>query len=268
MDITVQFAARAIDTVRSVAAAEILPRYRNVVAMEKDDGSTVTEADLASQEALCRGLAALEDIPIIAEEMTGREQARAWGQGGRLWCVDPLDGTRNFASAIPFFAVSVALMEDGRSVMGIVYDPIADEAFYAVRGAGAWLNHRPLVVPRIHPPLALAVAEVSLRRGTTRLRGALKRHRPYARRVTSGSSALSWCHLAAARVDVMLHGGQKMWDYAAGALVLEEAGGAASTLERSAFWEGDPWSRSVVAARGEALLREWREWLLQRREEG
>jgi myo-inositol-1(or 4)-monophosphatase len=264
VDITVRFAARAIDTVRAVAAAEILPRYRNVAAMEKDDGSTVTAADFASQEALCRRLAALEDVPVIAEEMSATEQHAAWSRGGRLWCIDPLDGTRNFASAIPFFAVSVALMEDGRSVMGIVYDPIADEAFYAVRGAGAWLNHRPLAVPRVAPPLSLAVAEVSLRRDTAHLRGELKRHRPYARRVTSGSSALSWCHLAAARVDVMLHGGQKMWDYAAGALVLEEAGGIASTLENEAFWECDPWSRSVVAARGETLLREWRAWLLAR----
>jgi myo-inositol-1(or 4)-monophosphatase len=264
VDITVHFAARAIDTVRRVAAAEILPRYRNVVAMEKDDGSTVTEADFASQAALCRGLTALEPVPIIAEEMRAEEQLAAWRTSGRLWCIDPLDGTRNFASAVPFFAVSVALMEEGRSVMGIVYDPIADEAFYAVRGAGAWLNHRPLVVPALSPPLARAVAEVSLRRNTARLRGELKHRRPYARRVTSGSSALSWCHLAAARIDVMLHSGQKMWDYAAGALVLEEARGVASTLERDDFWECDPWSRSVVAARSPALLREWRGWLRER----
>ena len=151
------FAARAIDAVRAVAAAEILPRYRNVVAMQKDDGSTVTAADLASQDALCRRLSALEPVPIIAEEMTPSEQQAAWDQGGRLWCIDPLDGTRNFSCGIPFFAVSVALLEGGRPVMGIVYDPIADEAFYAVRGAGAWLNHRPLEVPRHAPPLAQAV---------------------------------------------------------------------------------------------------------------
>lgn len=264
VDITVHFAARAIDTVRAVAAAEILPRYRNVVAMEKDDGSTVTDADLAAQDALCRRLAALEDVPIIAEEMPSHQQHAAWDRGGRLWCIDPLDGSRNFASAIPFFAVSVALVEDGRSLLGIVYDPVADEAFYAVRGAGAWLGHRPLEVPRRAPRLAAAVAEVSLRRGTAHLRGELKRHRPYARRLTSGSSALSWCHLAAARIDVMLHSGQKMWDYAAGALVLEEAGGAASTLDHDDFWRADPWSRSVVAARSPALLDEWRRWLRER----
>jgi len=261
VDIRVHFAARAIDTVRRVAASEILPRYRNVAAMEKDDGSTVTEADLASQEALCAGLAALEPVPIIAEEMPAHEQLAAWRASGRVWCIDPLDGTRNFASAIPFFAISVALMEEGRSVLGIVYDPIADEAFHAIRGAGSWLNHRPLRVPARAPRLSAAVAEVSLRRNTARLRGELKHRRPYARRITSGSSALSWCHLAAARVDVMLHSGQKMWDYAAGALVLEEAYGVASTLEHDDFWQSDPWSRSVVAARSQDLLVEWRGWL-------
>lgn len=264
MDITVQFAARVLEAVRGVAASEILPRYRNVVALHKDDGSIVTEADHAAQAALLRRLASLGPANIIAEEMPAHEQLAAWRQGGRVWCVDPLDGTRNFSDGIPYFAVSVALMEDGRSVFGTIYDPIADEAFFAVRGAGAWLDHRPLHVPRAAPPLARAVAEVSLRRDTASLRGELKRHPPYARRLTSGSSALSWCHLAAGRIDVMLHSGQKMWDYAAGALILEEAGGFTSTLEHDDFWAAEAWSRSVVAARGARLLGEWRAWLRAR----
>ena len=77
----------------------------------------------------------------------------------------------------------------------------------------------------------------------------------------SGSSALSWCHLAAGRVDVMLHGGQKMWDYAAGALVLEEARGRFCTLEEDDFWAAPVWTRSVIAARTAPLLDEWRSWI-------
>ncbi len=261
MDITVRFAARAIEAVRAVAAEEVLPRYRSVVAIRKDDGSLVTEADLAAQRALVRRLRALEDIPVLSEEMPAPEQHAIYERGGRYWCVDPLDGTANFSAGIPFFAVSVALMDAGRPLFGAVYDPIADDAFFAVRGAGAWLNHRPLEVPAGGPRLADAVAEVSLRREAGRLRGALKHHRPFARRLTSGSSALSWCHLAAARTDVLLHSGQKMWDYAAGALVLEEARGFAATLEHDDFWAAPPWSRSVVAARTAALLAEWRAWV-------
>jgi len=261
VDITVSFAARAIDAVRSVAAAEILPRFRSVGASLKQDGSLVTDADLAAQDALTGRLAGLEPIPVMGEEMPAAEQRAIFERGGRFWCVDPLDGTRNFSHGVPFFAVSVALMEDARALFGTVYDPIADEAYFAVRGAGAWLNHRPLVVPSRAPALAEAVAEVSLRRDTAGLRGALKKRAPYAKRLTSGSSALSWCHLAAARTDVLLHSGQKMWDYAAGSLILEEAHGALAALDQDDFWTAPLWSRSVLAARSAPLLDEWKGWV-------
>jgi myo-inositol-1(or 4)-monophosphatase len=231
------------------------------VATRKDDGSIVTEADFAAQRALVRRLTRIEAIPVLGEEMETAEQESIWERGGRFWCVDPLDGTRNFSSGIPFFAVSVALMDGARPVFGTVYDPIADEAFHAVRGGGAWLNDRPLEVPPHAPALSAAIAEVSLRRDMASLRGALKNHRPFAKRLTSGSSALSWCHLAAARIDVMLHSGQKMWDYAAGALILEEAGGHACTLEHDDFWAAPIWKRSAIAARSAALLAEWRAWI-------
>jgi len=260
-DLTVSFTARAIDAVRTVASQEILPRYRSVDATRKDDGSLVTEADFASQDALVRRLRAVEDVPMVGEEMTAREQQAAFDCGGRFWCIDPLDGTSNFSKGIPFFAISVALMEDERPIFGIVYEPIGDEAFFAVRGAGAWLNHRPLVVPSSTPTLADAIAEVSLRRDMSALRTALKHRKPYRKRLTSGSSALSWCHLAAARVDVMLHSGQKMWDYAAGALVLEEAGGVLAALEQDDFWAAPIWKRSAIAARSAALMDEWRSWI-------
>ena len=117
MDITVHFAARAIDAVRRVAAEEILPRYGSVVSdsagapqpRRKDDGSIVTEADLAEQRAV-------------------------FERGATFWCVDPLDGSKNFSAGVPYFAVSVALMEGTRAVFGTVYDPRADEAYYAVHG--------------------------------------------------------------------------------------------------------------------------------------
>jgi myo-inositol-1(or 4)-monophosphatase len=262
LDITVHFAARVLEAVRAVAAEEILPRYRSVVAERKDDGSLVTAADLAAQDALIARLTAIEPAAVIAEEMPAHEQLAAFARGGRFWCVDPLDGTKNFSEGVPYFAVSVALMEGARPLFGTIYDPIADEAFYAVRGAGAWLDHKPLNVPAASPALADAVAEVSLRSSEGRgLRGPLKRHPPFARRKSSGSSTLSWCHLAAARIDVMLHSGQKMWDYAAGALILEEAGGCASTIDHDDFWDAPVWTRSAIAARSPGLQGEWRSWV-------
>ena len=261
MDVTARFAAHVIDAVRRVAADEVLPRYRGVAALAKDDGGIVTEADYAAQEALARRLTAIDAAPIIAEEMQPEAQRAVHETATRYWCIDPIDGTRNFSAGIPFFAISVALMEGGRTVFGTVFDPIADEAYHAARGGGAWLDDAPLRLPACAPPLCGAFAEVSLRRGIARLRGPLRHRSPYAKRLTSGSSALSWCHLAAAGIDVLLHGGQKMWDYAAGALILEEAGGFLCTVAEDDFWSAPPWSRSVIAARSAPLLDEWRGWI-------
>lgn len=261
MHVTPELAERAIGIMRAVAAEEILPRYRSVVKIHKDDGSIVTEADYAAQHALVERLRALHDVPVIAEEMAARDQLAIFERGGVFWCVDPLDGTKNFSESIPFFAVSVALMQGASPLFGAVYGPIADEAFHAVRGAGAWLNGETLRLPDSGPPLSQAVAEVGLRRDVSKLRRPLKVRKPYRRRLTSGSATLSWCDLAAGRIDVLLQGGQKMWDYAAGALILEEAGGFISSLAEDDFWEGPLWSRPAIAARTRPLLEEWRAWV-------
>ena len=260
-DITVPFAHAVIEAVKRVAADEVMPRYRSVVATRKDDGSLLTEADLASQRALVRSLAAIDKVPVMGEEMAREEQAQIFETSPRFWCVDPIDGTANFAAGIPCFAVSVALMENARPLFGIVYDPVADTAYYAVRGAGAWKDHRPLELAPEAPALAGAHAEVGLRREHKALRNAIKYHRPYGKRRTSGSSTLSWCDLAEGRIDAMLHSGQKMWDYAAGSLILCEARGALCTIDSDDFWSAPPWNRSVIAARSERLLAEWKEWV-------
>lgn len=260
-DITVPFAQKVIEAVRHVAANEIMPRYRSVVATRKADGSLVTEADFASQRALVKALGAIEAVPVLGEEMTREAQQEILAHAPRFWCVDPIDGTANFAAGVPYFAVSVALVERGNPVLGTTYDPVADEVFYAVRGAGAWVNHRPLELRGEAPSLAEALAEVSVRSETRPLRNALKRERPYGRRRTSGSATLSWCDLAAGRLDAMVSSGQKIWDYAAGCLILEEAGGALATLESDDFWATPPWIRSVIAARTPQLLDEWRTWV-------
>lgn len=263
-DITVDFARRAIAAVREVAESEILPRFRTVVATRKDDGSVVTEADLAAQRALATALGRLLPVPLLGEEMPEAEQRAVLARGGRFWCVDPIDGTGNFSEGIPFFAVSVALVEDSRPVFGTVVDPIAGEAYFATRGGGAWLDGAPLVPATGEKALADCVAEVSLRRRHSTLRHALKHHAPVARRLTRGSSALSWCHLAAGRTDLLLHAGQMIWDYAAGALVAEEAGARIATIETDDFWTAPAWERSVVAARSPALARALRDWVRAR----
>ena len=257
--------AGLIAAVKRVAHQEVMPRYLNVARHRKSDGSLFTQADLAAQEALTRELRALLDCHFLGEEMSEAQQKALWAAGGAgLWCVDPIDGTSNFVNGIPYFAVSVALVRAGRPVLGAVYDPVADECFYAERGLGAWLNGEPLPIKEGALTLREAIAEVDLKRLPRDLAQLLGHAPPYASQRNFGASTLEWCYVAAGRFDVYLHGGQKLWDYAAGSLILEEAGGHYCGLHEDDFWGNDPFRRSVIAALRPELYADWKEWVRSR----
>lgn len=254
--------AAVIEAARAVGRTEVMPRYLKVAHARKDDGSLFTEADLAAQRALIARLQAIAPYPVLGEEMDDASHRRLWQEGiDGLWCVDPIDGTTNFVSGLPFFAMSIALLKGGRPVLGVVYDPQADECFYAEVGSGAFLDGDRL--PLKLPPKALGgcIAGVDFKRIPRALAGRLATEHPYSSQRNLGASTLDWCYLAAGRFYVYLHGGQKLWDYAAGALILEEAGGEVSQLNGEPFWQGDPWTRSVLAAITPALFGQWRAWL-------
>lgn len=254
---------QVIAACRAVGREEVMPRYLKVAHEWKVDGSLLTEADLAAQNALIRRLREIAPYPVMGEEMTEAEQHAVWEQGGEgLWCVDPIDGTSNFVNGLPFFAISVALMRDHQSVMGVVYDPSADEAFYAAEGEGAFMNgaRLPLKVPPTQ--LRSCMAGIELKRIDRNLAGRLAYEHPFSSQRNLGASTLDWCYIAAGRMHIYLHGGQKLWDYAAGCLILKEAGGAACSLAGEAFHSGDPWNRSVLAALTPELLGAWKSWVL------
>jgi myo-inositol-1(or 4)-monophosphatase len=251
-----------VDVVRGVAAREVMPRFLNTLQSRKGDGSVVTEADIAAQQALSPLLRELVDCGFVGEEMTHGEQHEAWSDGAQtLWCVDPIDGTSNFACGLPSFAISVALMRAGRPVLGVIYDPVADEAFQAEAGQGAWLNATPLPLHRRQVPLRRAMAGIEFKRLDRALAATLTAKAPYCSQRNYGSSALEWCYAAAGRFDVYLHGGQKLWDYAAGWLIFQEAGGHCASLDHDEFWAGGVWEKSVIAALDPALFAEWKSWL-------
>jgi myo-inositol-1(or 4)-monophosphatase len=248
--------------VREVAAREVMPRYLRVAHRRKTDGSLFTEADLAAQAELVRELQGLLPVPVVGEEMTREEQAGHWLAGGQgLWCVDPIDGTSNFVNGVPYFSVSVALMRGGRPVLGAVFDPVADEMFYAARGGGAFLNGERLPIKGFVPRLRNAMANIDFKRIPRGLGEALVHSPPFGSHRNFGAGTLEWCYLAAGRIDLYLHGGQKLWDYAAGCLILEESGGRMAGLEDDEFWRGERWQRSVVAALDPGLFAEWLGWL-------
>lgn len=248
--------------VKLVAAEEIMPRYLKVTHQRKSDGSLCTEADMAAQAALIRKLQAILHVTVLGEEMSAEEQHAIWQSGNDgLWCIDPIDGTSNFVRGLPYFAVSVALLREGSSVLGVVYDPVGDEMFAAERGKGAFLNSEPLLGREPIGSLAQALANVDLKRLNIKLVEQLATRPPYASQRNFGASALDWCYTAAGRYDLYLHGGQKLWDYAAGSLVLSEAGGHACCIECDDFAQGDAWRRSVIAARDAKLFEEWKRWI-------
>lgn len=254
--------AAVIDSARAVGREEVMPRYLKVAHARKDDGSLFTEADLAAQQALVTRLTAIAPYPVLGEEMDDDAHKRLWDAGrDGLWCVDPIDGTTNFVSGMPFFAMSIALLKDGRPILGVVYDPQADECFHAEAGGGAWLDGERLPLKTAPASLGRCIAGVDFKRIPRDLAGRLAAEHPYSSQRNLGASTLDWCYLAAGRLHVYLHGGQKLWDYAAGALILAEAGGRVSQLGGREFWSGDPWTRSAVAGATPALHEQWQAWL-------
>ena len=249
--------------VRTIALQELLPRFKQSDWEMKSDGSLVTEADTAVQRLLKQQLAA--DWPgydFIGEEMDARQQAHTIETAvNGFWCLDPLDGTRNFAFGIPFFAISLALFVDRACVLGVVYDPVRDECFSAVKGKGALLNGTPLESATSIPPLKDGIGLIDFKRLDKDLASRLAGTPPFSSQRSFGSVALDWCWLAAGRCHVYIHGSQKIWDNAAGRLILAESGGYAVDLEGKPLQEMTLESQSVAAAPTADLFAEWLEWL-------
>lgn len=253
-----------VESLRTLGRDLIMPRYMTAVRERKADGSLLTAVDIAAQQWLAEQLPQLLDSPVLGEEMSAAEQHALWLKGSAgLWIIDPIDGTTNFINGIPFFCTSVAYYRDGMPQIGCVFNPAADEAYYAERGRGAYLNGMRLPLRPPHAALANCVAGVDLKRLPAALTDRLAMQPPYYSQRNFGSSALEWCFVAAGRLDLYLHGGQMLWDYAAGRLILAEAGGFMCALDHDDFDQADIWRRAVVGAAHPLAFRAWVEWLRQ-----
>ncbi len=252
------------EALRELARAEILPRFHHVRATAKADGSPVTEADRAMQRAMAGWLGDhWAEYAFLGEESACQVQENALAAAGGCWILDPLDGTTNFTHGFELFASSLALAIGGEVVLGLVYDPIRDELFGARRGRGAELNGRPLSLGAAPERLGDCLALVDFKRLPPALARALAAKPPYASQRNLGTVALDWCWLAAGRADLYLHGGQKLWDHAAGHLIFTEAGGVATTLEGHPIGADTLAALSAVAAPDADLLARWRRALYE-----
>ena len=250
------------DIITSASKDIILPKFNAIERSYKSDGSVVTEADLLMQSRIESELKQVyPDIDLLGEEMTSSQQQALLSTGKPLWCLDPIDGTSNFAAGVPYFSVSLALIENGEVVLGLVYDPIREECFAAQQGQGAVLNGHPLTTKALDLSLNQCIALIDFKRLTPELATRLITNRPYASQRSLGSIALELCWIAAGRGHIYLHAKQQLWDYAAAKLILSEAGAYACTLE------GEPLSidkltpQSTLAALDGDVFKQWCNYL-------
>jgi myo-inositol-1(or 4)-monophosphatase len=254
------------DLLRSVAATEIMPRFHRILAERKADGSLVTEADVAAQTRVVAAIAdAFPSTPLLGEEMTDGEQRRLLAEADRgVWILDPLDGTSNYACGFPGFAISLAFVERGEATLGVILDPVRDECFSAVRGDGAYLNGEPIRPFAPGPRLGDCLAMVDMKRLPPDRVPALFRTGGFRSQRNLGSVALDWCWLAAGRYQLYLHGGQKLWDYAAGRLIADEAGVVSRLYAGRGVAEASSISldpRLAIAAADETLFQQWADFV-------
>ncbi len=209
---------------------------------DKGAGDYVTDVDRASERAMARFLlGATPDIPFVGEEHGGVV-------GERYWLVDPLDGTTNFVHGFPIVAVSVALIEDGRSVAGAVAAPFLGECYVAARGLGARLerdSQAPRALTVSGRPVGRSIVGTGfpfrnkdvLPRYLRAMTAALERFEDLRR---PGAAALDLAWVAAGVFDGFFELSLAPWDVAAGGLLIEEAGGIVTDWAGSnGYLEGD-----------------------------
>lgn len=246
----------------SLAQQEIMSRFNQVGYEIKNDGSLLTEADTSMQQQVTSLLKReWPEFALLGEESSIETQQAALDHANGCWVLDPVDGTTNFANHVPFFSVSLALVMGGKPVLGLVYDPARDELFGARLGLGSELNGQILKSPNITPALKHCVGIIDFKRLTAPLATALATQAPYASQRSFGSVALDWCWIAAGRGQIYLHGNQSLWDYAAGWLILEEAGGASCSLDGQPVFQNKIGKRSAVASINSTTLALWHNWI-------
>nr|WP_296749014.1 inositol monophosphatase family protein [Thioalkalivibrio sp.] len=254
--------------VRTIGQEELLPRFRGRLTVEeKHDGSLVTSADHAV-DARLRGLLGelFPGLAVLSEEQPREAQQKVLSSAKPFWLLDPLDGTTNFVGGLPFFAISLALVDAYGVEFGATYDPVRDELFSVMRGAGLRLNGAAPPARQFNPrELEQCTALVDCKRLPPRLATALAVDPPYRSQRNLGACALEWAWLAAGRADLYLHGGQALWDSAAGTLMLAEAGGRMTDLDGGPVFRRSLDRPSAVAARTPELQERWLRWLDTRR---
>ena len=251
--------AVAIEAVRAAAAIQVHHYERLEQIVKKSAKDVVTEADHLSEEAIIATIGrAFPRDHVLAEESghsaASAGQAPADGSGAvapvdadhRIWVVDPLDGTVNYAAGIPHFCTSVALVVGGRPTVGAVMDPMRGEVFSAVLGQGAQVDGQPVSAFRgdlVDSVISLALPANGFARRELAVRKAVRVPR------SMGSAALGLVWVANGRFGAFIQlGGLSLWDIAAAGLIAEEGGASVTSTD------GGPWFDITKATRATGMV--------------
>jgi myo-inositol-1(or 4)-monophosphatase len=247
LDFAVELAKRA-----GAIATESYERTMQIDRKSKRD--VVTDVDYRSEALVLEAIRARYPADAILAEESGHHRRRsggaaARGKTSRTWVIDPLDGTVNYANGIPYFCVSIGLIEDGVPVVGVVLDPLRGDCFAAAADGPATLNRQPV---RASEKEALGDFVVSL---AVIGRGGIARERRIGREIRiprrMGSAALSLAYVGSGRFDAMVqNGGLSLWDIAAAGLIAERGGAKVTDLSGGPWWNSrrtGP-TQSIVAA--------------------
>ena len=208
-----------------------LDRLDRLTIDKKSKNDFVTDIDRQSEAFIIQTIQ--ENYPD--HTILGEEFGEIKGQNETVWIIDPLDGTSNFIHGVPHFAVSIGIQIQGRLEAGVIYDPIRNEIFKAVKGRGAQLNQRKIRVSAVE-----ALSEALLGTGfpykqmehLDRFMGMMKELTPISSGIRrAGSAALDLAYVAAGRYDGFWEYGLSPWDLAAGILLIREAGGRLSDFQ-------------------------------------
>jgi myo-inositol-1(or 4)-monophosphatase len=229
-DLRAQDVLAFLDQVTSWAGKVLATYFHGEFRIDRkgptDDGiDIVTDADRASEEIILEAIRReYPDHDILTEETDIESTGARW-----LWIVDPLDGTVNFAHGFPHFCISIALMDRGELVAGMIHDPLRKENFWAAQGKGAFLNGARI---RVSTADRLSRSIVATGFPYDRATSPINNVAEFTRVVTrvqgirrAGSAALDLAYVASGRFDGFWELKLKAWDQAAGMLIVQEAGG-------------------------------------------
>ncbi|MDX1929398.1 MAG: inositol monophosphatase family protein [Pirellulaceae bacterium] len=224
------------------------------VAREKGPADLVTDADVASQQAIEQLIRIrFPQHEFLGEESTLADRERAKASGRPVWVVDPLDGTANFVHRLPGFSVSVALVEGDEPKVGVVYDPMSDTLYAATSEGAVTKNNKPIRASgceQLDKAMVCCSFRPNVKRGdkeVDQFLNVLEKSQSLRR---LGSAAMNLCYVAEGCLDAYWASSVKAWDVAAGSLIARTAGAQLTSISGGQF---DLWDAKLLATASPAL---------------